>query len=866
MRLSALLLLALSCYAQVSPPVAKQAAPAQTNPDTPAEPAAARTQLNLLGQTDASSGESRRNENVQFNLIDNNALKELNIRLGVTATFISVFDVSRNYFGSEYGTPPPTPLGLALALKKDWHGNLYWNHQNSIFSARSFFQVGSVLPARDNDYGFSVGGRIWRNASLSLDGSQKRLRGNVNGNVLVPLTTERTPLATEPRLRDYVQKIIDSYPAQAPNRTDIDPRMLNTNSAQSIDNDALSGRLDQRLGSKDNLVLRHAYLTQKVQAFQLVRGQNPDTTTRSNKSVISWSRAWSPATVTSLSAGFERVRTLIVPEPNNLGPQIFISSALTSINPQNAVPIDRVQNQFRYSGQWRRSSGNHQFSAGFELLRRQFNGYEGDSQLGALSFNNNFGNDALTNLRLGLATYFYGSVAIQPLRRGFRSWDNYFYAGDTWKLHRRLTWSYGLHYRLNTRPREVNRMNEFTYKQDNNNIGPTMGLAWQGTSSFVFRAAYGLHYGEVFPVTLQQIRFNAPNNVKVVLPNPNILNPLESLPADLTKAGRTVLYAFAPDLSTPYAHQYSALLEFRLRAGWKLETGYVGSRALKLLQRWHVNRGAIVPGIPLTTATLDDRRANSRYGDVRYITSSSRAYYDAWRTTFSVAQWRGLSLESSYWLSKSLDTGSSYTNTAYDTDAFTSRSQSEDLGHADLKSLSDFDQKHALLLRGSYTFPIRSKRLGAWSLNSVFLAKTGTPFNLRSGSDAPGFGNVDGVSGDRPDLIDPSILGRSIGSPDTSRQLLPREAFAFFPAGRERGNVGRNVFRRGGIRNLNAGLSADWGLPEDLKLNFRAESINLSNTPQFAEPGTALTDPNFGVITNTLNDGRAFRFLLRLSF
>jgi hypothetical protein len=40
-----------------------------------------RTDLNLLGKTHAAGGESRRNENVQFNLIDNNALKELNIRL-----------------------------------------------------------------------------------------------------------------------------------------------------------------------------------------------------------------------------------------------------------------------------------------------------------------------------------------------------------------------------------------------------------------------------------------------------------------------------------------------------------------------------------------------------------------------------------------------------------------------------------------------------------------------------------------------------------------------------------------------------------------------------------------------------------------
>jgi len=41
---------------------------------------------------------------------------------------------------------------------------------------------------------------------------------------------------------------------------------------------------------------------------------------------------------------------------------------------------------------------------------------------------------------------------------------------------------------------------------------------------------------------------------------------------------------------------------------------------------------------------------------------------------------------------------------------------------------------------------------------------------------------------------------------------------------------------------------------------LRAESINLFNTPQFAEPGTELANGNFGQITNTLNDGRTFRF------
>jgi len=80
------------------------------------------------------------------------------------------------------------------------------------------------------------------------------------------------------------------------------------------------------------------------------------------------------------------------------------------------------------------------------------------------------------------------------------------------------------------------------------------------------------------------------------------------------------------------------------------------------------------------------------------------------------------------------------------------------------------------------------------------------------------------------------------------------------------GNLGRNTFRKGKIANLNASLGRTWTLPQDWNMTIRAEAINLSNTPQFAEPGLTLTAPNFGQITNTLNDGRTFRFLLRLGF
>jgi hypothetical protein len=60
--------------------------------------------------------------------------------------------------------------------------------------------------------------------------------------------------------------------------------------------------------------------------------------------------------------------------------------------------------------------------------------------------------------------------------------------------------------------------------------------------------------------------------------------------------------------------------------------------------------------------------------------------------------------------------------------------------------------------------------------------------------------------------------------------------------------------------------TAWWRLAPELSLRFRAESINFLNTPQLAEPSFNLVSPSFGAITNTLNDGRVFRFRLQLQF
>jgi hypothetical protein len=837
-----------------------------------ADAASERTTLNLLGQVDSSSGEARRNENVSLTLIDNNVLKELNTRMGTTATVVPQFEIERNYFGKEYGGSAAAPLHLPKASVSGRHGEFYWTHGNSIFSARSFFQVGGVKPSRSNDFGAAFSAPLWRGASLSLTAGQGKLQGQVNGNILVPAANERTPTTTDPATLAIVRRLIGAYPAELPNRTDINPRALNTNSPQNIVDRRLGATLDQAAGGNDRLVMRYNLTTQNVEAFQLVGGQNPDTTTKSHDARLTWNRALSAATILDFSAGFNRVGSLIVTEETALPNDFLFQRILETVGPGSNIPLDRAQNIFRYAARARHIRGPHALTAGFDLARRQVNGSESNDHRGVFVFRRDFGRDLIENLLAGIpSTYRRG---IGNAHRGFRNWSPLFYLGDEWKAAANLTLTFGLRYEMAARPTEINGLTEAPYGCDCNNFAPSFGFAYKVNDRWgVLRGAYGLQYGEIFAATYMQNRFNPPGIVNLNLNAPNLVDPMRGISvSNLAATARSDYFRIDPELATPYSHQYNFSWELRPVRDWVLDLGYVGSRSHKLLSAWYTNRARQVPGLAPTTANINDRRPDARYSDVLFTSNASRGYFDAAKVTLRVPRWAGLSVETSYWWSKAIDLGGDYTNTAVGRDARQNRSPTENFVHERMRSVSNFDQPHALLLNAIYETPGAAalgplgKIFGSWQAAAVVLVKSGTPFTVESGSDTPGVGNVDGVADDRPHIVDPSILGRAIDHPDTAAALLPVSAFRFASPFEDAGNLGRNTFRKDGIGNINASLSRRFALRGDMSLLFRAESLNFFNHPQFQEPGSSVSEGNFAQITNTLNDGRTFRFHLRLAF
>lgn len=822
----------------------------------------------------AKSGAALRNENVFASKLDNDSQKADNIRLGINYVIVAQPQVESNYYGAEHGKTPSDTVVLGRPAKSlPLHAELFEMLQNSSMNARTFFQVGSVLPSRSNNYGLRFGGKVAGLGNMTGAFSQTKNRGMVNGNVLVPLPSERTPTATDPAVRSIIQRFLNAYPAMAPNRPDFDPRALNTNGPETINGLDTNLRLDRTINSKGQVSLSHSLGRQYIEAFQLVAGDNPFTVLHSQRARVTYRYSANEANEYGFGLGFNRSRANLFPAPGAVGPRVRIGRSIETLGPDAQYPLDRVENTFRIGavGFHRGDASKHRVTFGGELVRYQLNGFEQLNQRGDLQFSDNFGRTAIQNLLAGVPTSLH--IVFGDMHRGFRSWSTNLFVADQWTIHPRLQLYVGLRHGMDTAPTEQHNRNSMPYGADWNNFAPRFSLVYRAPWDWFVRASYSMSYGQVLPVTYSQIRYNLPDAVSIQVSNPDLLDPLKGIDINAAEP-RSSPTVFSPNLVAPYEHQYNFSMQRTLGRIARIELGYVGSRSLKLLTAYTQNRGEPIPGVPQTTATLDQRRPDPRYYDVIRIVNGGIAYLDAAQANWTIPTHRGFSSGGSFTFSKAIDTGTTYTSTAANRDLNAARSQWQYDSQKEKKALSDFDSTRALSFYLGYEFP-RFRGLlrpldwleRGWQVNASLTIRTGTPFYLMTGSDAPGFGNVDGSGSDRPNILDPSILGATVGDPDTSAQILQKSRFSFLAPGQRAGNLGYNTFRKHGIRNMNASISREWrwGAQQPYSLRFQAEAFNLGNHPQFDAPQYVLSAPSFGKITNTLNSGRVLQLSLRFS-
>jgi len=103
--------------------------------------------------------------------------------------------------------------------------------------------------------------------------------------------------------------------------------------------------------------------------------------------------------------------------------------------------------------------------------------------------------------------------------------------------------------------------------------------------------------------------------------------------------------------------------------------------------------------------------------------------------------------------------------------------------------------------------------------------------------------------------------GKSINS------WFNKAAFAQ-PANFTSGNLSRTYggVRTDWLRNLDFSLFKNFTVTERIKLQFRAETFNITNTPVFGAPGATVNGANFGVITGQSNPPRNVQLALKVIF
>ena len=805
---------------------------------------------------------ARRNQNIQVNLIDTQALIESLGRQGAQVRPVTEFSAARGNYAVELGGVGPSPQIVRPDQRVAYHGEFFETHNNHTMNARTFFQVGEVLPSRRNQYGFRFGGPLGSDRlSFLVTGNESRESGFVNGNVLVPLPHERTPTAQDPEARALIQKWLDAYPDELPNRVEIDQRLLNTNAVQKVRNTGGSFKLDWQRTEDQQFTLRYSFSDNLIDGFELVGGQNPDQRLRPQTLNLTLEQQLSDRTVLRAGVNYLRRKVHVLLPPAAVGPFVN-ASGLAFLGPSFELPIRRASNDFEYLVSGSTSLDAHQIDWGGFLGRTQLNEFQADAQRGVYSFRANFGHATAIDAFLAGEASRYTTI-FGELYRGYRMTDFSLYANDRIRVTPNLHLTLGLRYEYAGKPSEANNLTEFPYSSDTNNLAPRLGLAWTRGRTTV-RAGYGVSFGQIFPATFRMARLNLPDVAWIRIQAPDLIDPIGGLDFSSGATPISAQNRMDPELVTPYSQLYTLDVSEELPGDITLRASYIGSRTWKLFRIVRGNRAVAVEGIPFVTRTIDLRRPDPTAQSIARMTNQARAYFDAAQFSIDKVFSQGLALRGTYTWSKALDSGSDFSNPG--TNMQERIAQNESRAVEDLKALSSFDTPHSVVL--AYSFELPTRFLRGWTVSGTTILKDGTPFTVETGNDAPPFGNADGERNDRPSILDPSRLGSSVDNPDTALDVLSRDIFdATAPSRDGYGNIARNSFRKDGTTNFNLAISRTFTLPGDrASLLFRTEFINAFNHPQFSPPNSRMAADSFGQITNTQNDGRNVQFHLRLMF
>jgi len=289
-----------------------------------------------------------------------------------------------------------------------------------------------------------------------------------------------------------------------------------------------------------------------------------------------------------------------------------------------------------------------------------------------------------------------------------------------------------------------------------------------------------------------------------------------------------------------------------------VSVGYVAALSRRLADGYDLNEA--LPGLGAVNPRRPYFAQYPAAAAMNYIVTDGLADYHSLQASFERRLANGLVVNSNYTWAHSIQSDASVAiggvgGTPLSTNRRTNRGNAPE----------DIRNRWTLALNYELPFAKSAKgfvrqAFGGWQMNAILVASSGRVFSVQNNSAVANTG-VTGVN-DRPNRI----ASGNLANP-TLAEWFDITAFKAQTTGTI-GNAGVNILRGPGYFQQNASIFKNFKLTEAFNLQFRAETFNLSNSPIFAVPNSALGGPNFGVITSTVatSTPRQFQFALKLLF
>jgi hypothetical protein len=331
------------------------------------------------------------------------------------------------------------------------------------------------------------------------------------------------------------------------------------------------------------------------------------------------------------------------------------------------------------------------------------------------------------------------------------------------------------------------------------------------------------------------------------------------------------------------AQDWNLSIQHEFSRSYVLEARYVGTKGTHLPRNIDANPAVYGPGA--TAQNADRRRLYAgcppspiepcTYATIAELTYGQNSTYHAAQLSFSHQASHGLGFNVSYWYSKTLDYLSSMNLQGASAKPLGGEN---DLAQDpfDLKAEhgpSLFDARHRLVASGTWELPLArgvsgfaGQLINGWQLNLIAIANSATPFTVYDSNNVSLQASAPPISGyfaSRPNVVgNPNRGSHSVAQwidPANFQRLNPTTQAGQF------GDAGRNIARGPDSADVDLSAIKNFQVAERMTLQFRAESFNVANHPNFGLPIADMASGNFGQIL-LAGPPRLMQFALKAIF